>query len=440
MGSAHAVLYNDSDAPLIHNLDWMKDIPDQTHLSQMTIPGTHDSCSLFGICCARTQTWTLNEQLNAGIRYLDVRLRRINNILRAYHAFVDQKENFDSILNIVIGFLNRNPTETVIMEINSEHTPLNSTRSFVDLYEEYTRNYKDKIVEYDYKDLTIGELRGKLYILKIFEGSISRTRGIFLQNKWSINFRWYINTKKRKIKEFFNRVTTLEYNNENNNFINDNSNDKKNLYITYISCSSDYAMMTPYTAATKCNPLIMRYSGRLGVVNMDYPGEDLIKHLIRQNFMKKNIQREPIMNGDSVYIVHNDTRKYLFLDRFNEQGNYLYCIKRPEPLKIILKNNNERQDFRKGDEIYIQNLSGYKLDFRIDDIFHGNDDHICEMNLFILQVKRNEEYEYMECSFDNKDKDRRYLFNFTKNKGEFSFYYYMLRTPNQLYGINDIIG
>ena len=133
MGSNYPVLYNDSSTPLIHNLNWMRDIPDNTHLSQMTIPGTHDSCSLFGICCARTQTWTLNEQMNAGIRYLDVRLRRINNILRAYHAFVDQKENFDSILRNVIGFLNRNPTECIIMEINSEHTPVNSTRSFVDL-------------------------------------------------------------------------------------------------------------------------------------------------------------------------------------------------------------------------------------------------------------------------------------------------------------------
>ena len=41
--------------------------------------------------------------------------------------------------------------------------------------------------------------------------------------------------------------------------------------------------MTPYTAAKKCNKLAMKYNGRLGIVLADYPGEDLIKHLISQN-------------------------------------------------------------------------------------------------------------------------------------------------------------
>jgi hypothetical protein len=68
--------------------------------------------------------------------------------------------------------------------------------------------------------------------------------------------------------------------------------------------------MTPYTAATKLNPLVMRYHGRMGIVNMDYPGEDLIKHLINQNFGKKWSAKEVIMERDKIYLIHNDTRKY----------------------------------------------------------------------------------------------------------------------------------
>ena len=433
MGSAQSITYNDSNTPLIHNLDWMRDIPDQTHISQMTIPGTHDSCSLFGICCARTQTWTITEQLNAGIRYLDVRLRRFNNILRAFHAFIDQKENFDSILRMVFEFLDRNPSEFIIMEINSEHTPVNSTKSFVDLYNEYTENYRGRIVEYDYNDLTVGDLRGKLYILKIFEGSISRTRGIFLQNKWSINFKWYINIKKRKIKEFFNRVITLELNNDNNTYINNNENDKKNLYITYISCSSDYAMMTPYSAAMKLNPLVMRFSGRMGIVNMDYPGEDLIKHLINQNFSKKRVNNEKILEGDKIYVIHNDTRKFLFLEQYNLHGNNFYCSKFSQELVIRHKDANGRQDFRNGDEIILQNPFGYSMEFKIDEIFLGRDNCLNEETLFMLQVKRNNDYQYMECKYDNRDKDRHYLFNFNgnKNNGDFAYYYFMTKIKIQ---------
>ena len=44
----------------------MKDIQDEAKLSEMTIPGTHDTMSLFGICYSRTQTWTLLEQMKAG--------------------------------------------------------------------------------------------------------------------------------------------------------------------------------------------------------------------------------------------------------------------------------------------------------------------------------------------------------------------------------------
>jgi hypothetical protein len=41
--------------------------------------------------------------------------------------------------------------------------------------------------------------------------------------------------------------------------------------------------MTPYRAAKKLNSLVKDFTGRLGIVNLDYPGEDLIAHLIDQN-------------------------------------------------------------------------------------------------------------------------------------------------------------
>ena len=248
MGCNQVKVYNDSSSPSIHKLDWMKNIPDETKLSKMTIPGTHDSCSLFGICCARTQTWSLVEQMRAGLRYFDIRLRRINDTLRAYHGFVDQKETFDHILVYAFDFLEKNPSETIIMEIISEYDPENSKKSFKDLYEEYTQSYQDKIVSYQNKDITLGEIRGKLFVVKVFEGSTSNIPNFLIQNSWSVNFRWYMNKKKRKIKENFHRALSM----------NDNR-----IFLNYLSASSDYAMMTPYTAAKQCNEIAMRYHGRL---------------------------------------------------------------------------------------------------------------------------------------------------------------------------------
>ena len=410
MGCNQIKIYNDSSAPLIHNMNWMKDIPDDTKLSEMTIPGTHDSMSLFGICCARTQTWTLVEQMKAGLRYFDIRLRRINNTLRAYHGFVDQKETFDSILVYAFDFLEKNPSETIMFEIISEYDAKNCEKSFVELYEEYTQSYKDKIKSYENRDITMGEIRGKLFVVKVFEGSTSRIPNFFIQNEWSVNFRCYMNNKKRKIKENFHRAISIRNN---------------QIFLNYLSASSDYAMMTPYTAAKQCNRVAMRYHGRLGIVLADYPGEDLIKHLIQQNFNRQNIKEE-IKSGDKIYVIHNDTHKYLFLDKNGDENNKIYCVKQPEPLTIRHKYTDlNRENFKVGDEIILTGKDGFELEFKIGRTFSGNEEVIDDQSIFMIQFNRNGELQFIECKYENKAKKRHYLFNFTKQDGSYSYYFSM---------------
>ena len=414
MGCNQVRVYNDSNTPLIHKLDWMKEIPDDTKLSQMTIPGTHDSCSLFGICCARTQTWSLVEQMRAGLRYFDIRLRRIDDTLRAYHGFVDQKETFDRILVYAFDFLDKNPSETIIMEIISEYDMKNCTKSFKDLYEDYTKMYQDKIIPYQNKDITLGEIRGKLFVVKVFEGSTSNIPNFLIQNSWSVNFRWYMNKKKRKIKQSFHRAIAL--------------NDTK-INLNYLSASSDYAMMTPYTAAKQCNEIAMRYHGRLGVVLADYPGEDLIDHLIKQNFIKSE-PKEEIKSGDKIYMIHNDTHKYLFLDKEGHEGNHIYCVKNPTELIIRHKNENiGRDNFKVGDEIILRNGDGVEFEFKIGKTFDKNETILNDQSIFMIQYMKDNEMKYIECLYENKVKKRKYLFNFNANVGSYSYYFTMKKAP-----------
>ena len=416
MGCNNVKVYNDSDTPLIHKLDWMKEIPDDTKLSQMTIPGTHDSCSLFGICCARTQTWSLVEQMRAGLRYFDIRLRRIDDTLRAFHGFVDQKETFDRILVYAFDFLDKNPSETIIMEIISEYDMKNCTKSFQDLYEDYTKTYQDKIIAYQNKDITLGEIRGKLFVVKVFEGSTSNIKNFLIQNSWSVNFRWYMNKKKRKIKQSFHRAISI--------------NDTK-INLNYLSASSDYAMMTPYTAAKQCNEIAMRYHGRLGVVLCDYPGEDLIDHLIKQNFIKSE-PKEEIKSGDKIYMIHNDTHKYLFLDKEGFKGHHIYCVKNPTPLIIRHKDENiGRDDFKNGDEIVLRNEDGVEFEFKIGNSFYKNENAINDQSIFMIQYMKDNQLKYIECLYENKAKNRRYLFNFNEKVGSYTYYFGMKKVPNE---------
>jgi len=54
-------------------------------------------------------------------------------------------------------------------------------------------------------------------------------------------------------------------------------------------------------------------------------GKELIKNLIKQNEISKGV-KDVIRSGDLVYVIHNDTHKYLFLDK-KEKIDNIYCVK-----------------------------------------------------------------------------------------------------------------
>ena len=408
MGCEEQKIYSDSSHPSSYNLSWMQNIPDETKLSEMTIPGTHDSCSLYGICCARTQTWTLTEQMKAGIRFFDIRLRLYNNTLRAFHAFVDQRDTFDIILFYALNFLNQYPSETIIMQIITEYKAKNCTKNMQELYEEYTKNCKNKIYVYQNEDVTLGEIRGKILIIKIFNKSTRFVPNFFIQNNWTVNCRLCINKKKRRIKENFHRAIAIKNN---------------KIFLNYLSSSSDYGMMTPYTAAKKCNKIAMRYNGRLGIILADYPGEDLIKHLINQNSFN-DVDKEVIRNGDIVYIMHNDTHKYLCLNNNSEDNNNIFCIKEKTPLIIKHKVSNLGRDFFKvNDIIILKEKNGFEYEFKIGNTLSGSDEIIDEKSLFMLQIFKNGEIKYLENYYENKNKKKQYIFNLINRPGGYESFF-----------------
>jgi len=240
---------------------------------------------------------------------------------------------------------------------------------------------------------------------------------IFLiQNSWTVNFRWYMNKKKRKIKQSFHRAISL--------------NDTK-INLNYLSASSDYAMMTPYTAAKQCNEIAMRYHGRLGEVLADYPGEDLIDHLIKQNFIKSDKAKQEIKSGDKIYMIHNDTHKYLFLDKEGVNGNHIYCVKIHTELTIRHKNGQGRDTFKAGDDIILSNSSEYKLEFKIGNTFAKNEDVLDDKSIFMIQYLKDNELQFIECLYENKIKNRKYLFNFNKKAGSYSYYFGKEKVANE---------
>ncbi|KAK2067733.1 hypothetical protein P8C59_001446 [Phyllachora maydis] len=114
---------------------WMASVPDATLLSDMTIPGTHDSCARSNIPFVRTQYLDITHQLALGIRFFDLRLRRHEDDddddgrLYCYHGGIpiDMPRGlpFASVMHDIWAFLggpraDAPPTETVLVSIKND--------------------------------------------------------------------------------------------------------------------------------------------------------------------------------------------------------------------------------------------------------------------------------------------------------------------------------
>ncbi|TKI91346.1 phosphatidylinositol phosphodiesterase, partial [Bacillus cereus] len=85
------------------NPNWMSKLEDTKRISELSIPGTHGSMALHGASfidenLTRNQTMPLPQQFNAGIRYVDMRVKRVKNSFAMQHGIVNQKAMFEDVL------------------------------------------------------------------------------------------------------------------------------------------------------------------------------------------------------------------------------------------------------------------------------------------------------------------------------------------------------
>lgn len=167
--------------------NWMSFIPDTFKVSEFSIPGTHDSAARYiddsftPDSAAKTQNLTIKEQLNAGVRFLDIRCRHINNACALHHGRVYLSLNFSDVLHDVYEFLDNNNTETVVMSVKEpEHDAKDNSRSFDKTFRAYLGEpaaqgkwYIENAIP---KLATIGAetgVRGKIVLIRRFHADLS---------------------------------------------------------------------------------------------------------------------------------------------------------------------------------------------------------------------------------------------------------------------------
>ena len=159
---------------------WMSKLHDDVSLRDINMPGSHDTMATISIgnLAGQCQSLSLSDQLNLGVRFLDIRLQQVKSNLKAVHGIVDQKVNFDEINSVVNKFLEDNPTEFIIMSVKEESKASSPIGSFEDcLKAKLTDKY---LLDRNLPD-NVGEARGKIVLLSRYQYS---TIGVEAFSEW----------------------------------------------------------------------------------------------------------------------------------------------------------------------------------------------------------------------------------------------------------------
>lgn len=283
----------------VTNTDWMSGIRDNASLSELTMPGTHDSLAIKGGQAVQTQenhgesAATLDAQLNSGIRAFDIRLKSDDNgqSLNVFHGSYYQGANFDDVMNRYRNYLSQHPRETVVLRIKDEA----GTNDFAANLVNHLNRYQDVLWEPStHGDRTahtptLGEVRGKVVIgvvhqengSPVYQFGLDQFQGWrngssqYVQDDYNVPVVGAIATKRDRVRRHLDATTAGEA-------------DK--MYVNFTSGSGG---VFPIDVAKNVNRFLLNYMRegedvhpkvtRGGMVMMDFPGGGLINQLLSLN-------------------------------------------------------------------------------------------------------------------------------------------------------------
>jgi 1-phosphatidylinositol phosphodiesterase len=299
--------------------NWVSLLPDDKKISMFTLPGTHDSCARIdpGSC----QKWSLDRQLNAGIRFIDIRGRHIEDVLAIHHGMVYQKMMFGDVLNICFEFLKDHPKEFILMSLKDEYDAVRNTRSYEETVKDYIHrcNPSKWYTGTDIPELK--DVRGKIVLVRRFEGSIGlnwkssslftiqddyEVPGKYFDPSWEYPFGRYgpdIDWKWTRVKNLL-----------------DKANREKSDNKFYVSFASGYWNVLGFIPNVEdisdgINPKVRDYFRLLPVyenswaciVPMDFPDDGTIDVVILQCLRRFNLIKYPLCR---IYNTHQ--KEYLY--------------------------------------------------------------------------------------------------------------------------------
>ncbi|AGO10903.1 AaceriAFR607Cp [[Ashbya] aceris (nom. inval.)] len=120
---------------MVDYANWMSEVDGNAYVSQLSLPGTHNSAAChMALPSVRCQDCSVSEQLEHGVRFLDVRLgkpllggkdrdgqlQELHVVHGKFPVRLPFPVKFDSTLEEVFRFLDEHPAECVVVSLKQE--------------------------------------------------------------------------------------------------------------------------------------------------------------------------------------------------------------------------------------------------------------------------------------------------------------------------------
>lgn len=306
------IRYKDSETAT-SSAKWMKNLNDNLYLSQMSIPGTHDSASQYVELpfFANCQAYSIYDQLTMGYRYLDIRLgvntdKAGNKSLKLMHGFTSCKTDIwpwasdldlSNVLADCYKFLDEYPSETILFTVKQEYgdEPVDEFQTLLDSYIQKDSGrwlLTDSIPK-------LGASRGKLVLLRRYEDKAG------LGKNAGISFMWddqggrndsdtpYVKSEKNKAALFVQ--DHYEYGNAAKwevfyyGFANPADGSKGEAFVNFLSTKGVLPQGHPFLHASKLNRELIENATfdkltNYGWIILDFARENLARRIYITNY------------------------------------------------------------------------------------------------------------------------------------------------------------
>lgn len=205
---------------------WWQNWSNDTAIGRLPIRGSHQSVTftvnnLFSFF-AKTQKLSLIEQLNSGVRALDIRLKFAaeTNQLHAYHDLVDLNMSWTRIWTSIVSWLESFPSEGLLLTIRDE-TYNNHYAVATAAFAQIDRRTRERLIVLNNRQfrrrLTVGELRGRIFVWNINERAAMpwaddrefHVGGITVSDRYSISD---IGEKLKSCQRFYDKLAVHHHN------------------------------------------------------------------------------------------------------------------------------------------------------------------------------------------------------------------------------------